>query len=101
MKRLFDRDMSMDDLKMALASIHEKEDKKAFYIMVGIMITVLAASVIGIVWLLKNKLDDEDYDDWDYDWDEEEDDDYCCGEDEEDCCCTDKDIDKSVKVEKL
>ena len=57
-------------------------------------IFLLLATLIAVVYLLKNKMnDDEDFDeDWDTDWDDF---------DENDCCCTDKDVDTSVKVEKL
>ena len=46
-----------------------------------------------MVYLLKNKMNEDEFDeDWDTDWDDLE---------EDDCCCTDKDVDTSVKVEKL
>ncbi len=98
MKKYFDGSTSLEDLKDAVLKIQKKQDKKAFYAFIAIVTTVLLATVLGVVYLLKRKMEDDYDEDWDCcDWDEFEEDE--CGDGE--CCCTDKDVDTSVKVEKL
>lgn len=97
MKKYFDGSTSLEDLKDAVLRIQKKEDKKAFYVYISIVTAVLLATIFGVIYLLREKMEDEYDEDWDCDWDEY-DDDGCC---DDDCCCTDKDVDTSVKVEKL
>ncbi|MCI8630466.1 MAG: hypothetical protein HFE57_13430 [Firmicutes bacterium] len=94
MKKYLESNTSLEDIKAAIRGIQKREDKRALYIFIAIVTAVLVAILIAVVYLLKNKMnDDEDFDeDWDTDWDDF---------DENDCCCTDKDVDTSVKVEKL
>lgn len=94
MKKYLESNTSLEDIKAAIRSIQKREDKRALYIFIAIVTAILVATLIAVVYLLKNKMnDDEDFDeDWDTDWDDF---------DENDCCCTDKDVDTSVKVEKL
>lgn len=95
MKKYFDGSTSMEDLKDAIKHMQKKEDKRAFYVFIGLVTMFLVATVIGVVYVLKKKMDDEYDEDWDCDWDDF--DDEC----DDECCCTDKDVDTSVKVEKL
>ena len=97
MKKYFEGNTSLEDLKDAIFSIQKREDKRGLYIFIAIITTVLIATIIGIVYLLKNKMEDDYDEDWDCDWDDF--DEQCC--DDEGCHCTDKDVDTSVKVEKL
>ncbi len=94
MKKYLESNTSLEDIKAAIRGIQKREDKRALYIFIAIVTAVLVAILIAVVYLLKNKMnDDEDFDEyWDTDWDDF---------DENDCCCTDKDVDTSVKVEKL
>lgn len=96
MKKLIPQDFSFDELKNVIMDLKSQEDKKNFYMMIGVIVAVLTIATLGIVWIVKKKMDEnyEDWecDDWDEDWDEES---------ELDCCCSDKDVDHSVKVEKL
>ena len=106
MKRIFDNDLSIGDLKDAILDLrHHQEDKKTLYIFVGVIVTLLIATVIGVAWLIKSKRDEEDFEDeWDCDWDDEDfEHEYSNAHDEntDDCCCTDNDVDTSVKVEKI
>mgnify|MGYP005774382605 CR=1 FL=1 len=97
MKKYFEGNTSLEDLKDAIRGIQKREDKRGLYIFIAIVTAILIAAVIGVVCLLKNKMADDYDEDWDCDWDDFEDE--CC--DDSDCHCTDKDVDTSVKVEKL
>ena len=83
--------------------LREKSEERGRYIFVGIMIAIFVFAGIGIYFLIKKRLEDDYLEDWD---DDEWEDDF--EEDMEDlfsheggCCCSDKDVDKSVKVEQI
>lgn len=101
MKRFKDSELSFSDLKNAIGEIKKSQDKKNFYIFIGITVTLLTAIIAAIIWFSQKETEADD--DWEDDWEDEDfegyDDEQECNENE--CCCTDKDIDKSVKVEKL
>ncbi|AMJ42055.1 MULTISPECIES: hypothetical protein [Anaerotignum] len=98
MKKYFELKPSFEDLKDKIVVLHKEDDeKKTLFIVLAVLAAVLAVVALGVVYLLKTKMDDEYDEDWDYDWDDLEDE-YC---NEDDCCCTDKDVDDSVKVEKV
>lgn len=94
MKKYLENNTSLEDIKEAIRGIQKREDKRGLYIFIAIVTAILVATLIAVVYVLKNKMNDEDDfdEDWDTDWDDF---------DEDDCCCTDKDVDTSVKVEKL
>lgn len=100
MKKYFELKPSFEDLKDKIVVLHsDRDDKKTLFIVLSVIAAVLAVVALGVVYLLKTKMDDEYDEDWDYDWDDLEEE-YCnCNED--DCCCTDKDVDASVKVEQI
>ncbi|WP_352400480.1 hypothetical protein [Anaerotignum sp.] len=98
MRKYFEVKPSFDDLKDRIVVLNnDRDDKKTLFIVLSVIAAVLAVVALGVVYLLKTKMDDEYDEDWDYDWDDLEDE-YC---NEEDCCCTDKDVDASVKVEQI
>ncbi|NCC15074.1 MAG: hypothetical protein EOM28_01790 [Clostridia bacterium] len=98
MRKYFELKPSFEDLKDRIVVLHKEEDeKKTLVLVLSIVAAVLAVVALGVVYLLKTKMEDEYDEDWDYDWDDLEDE-YC---NEDDCCCTDKDVDASVKVEQI
>jgi len=98
MKKYFEVKPSFEDLKDKIIVFNNgRDERRTLFIVLGIIAAVLAVVALGVVYLLKTKMDDEYDEDWDYDWDELEDE-YC---NEDDCCCTDNDVDASVKVEQI
>lgn len=95
MKKFMENTSSIDDLKSAIMDLQKREDKKGFYIFIAIITALLIATLCMVVCFLKKKIDEDCDEDWNCDWDGD------CADDEYDCCCTDKDVDTSVKVEKL
>ena len=95
MKKFMENATSMDDLKNAIVDLQKREDKKGFYIFIAIITALLIATLCMVVCFLKKKMNDDYDEDWDCDWDDDS------AENDFDCCCTDKDVDTSVKVEKL
>lgn len=102
MKKYFEVKPSFEDWKDKIVVMQNRDDKKTLFIVLTVIAAVLAVVALGVVYLLKTKMDDEYDEEWDYDWDDLEDE-YCNEDDcnEGDCCCTDKDVDKSVKVEQI
>ena len=92
MKRLMTNDLSLEELKYALKSIGD-DDKKRLYVLIGVLAALLAVTAGVIFWVMKKRAQEEEFDDLEYDWDEDDTD------ESEDCCCSEKDLDKSVKVE--
>ncbi|NLK37375.1 MAG: hypothetical protein GX299_04770 [Epulopiscium sp.] len=98
MKKYFDTGFSMEDLKDVVTRMNKKENKKSFCVCTAIITAVLLAVIAATVYCLKKKMEDDYDEDWDCDWDNLDEEDCDCGDD---CCCTDKDVDTSIKVEKL
>ena len=94
MKKYFEVRPSFNDLKEKIVVLQDRDDKKTMFFVLAAAVAVLAVVTLGVVYLLKTKMDYENEEDWDYDWDDLDDE---CFEDE--CCCTDHDVDDSVKVE--
>lgn len=94
MKKYFEVRPSFSDLKEKIVVLQDKDDRKTMFFVLAAAVAVLAVVTLGVVYLLKTKMDDEYDEDWDYDWDDLDDE---CFEDE--CSCTDHDVDHSVKVE--
>ena len=88
MKKYFEVRPSFSDLKEKIVVLQDRDEKKTMFIVLAVVAAVLAVVTLGVVYLLKTKMDDE------YDWDDL--DDECC---DDECCCTDSDVDDSVKVE--
>lgn len=97
MKKYFEATPDFDGLKERIIILKDGEDKKTLFAVIALVSAVLIAVTVGVVYLLKTKMDDEYEEDWDYDWDDLEED--FCEDDECECCCTDSDVDDSVKVE--
>ncbi len=98
MKKCFELKPNFEDLKERIVVLHkDDEDKKTLFIVLAVLAAVLAVVSLGVIYLLKTKMDDAYDEDWDYDWDDLEDE-YC---NEDECSCTDKDVDASVKVEQV
>lgn len=97
MKKYFETTPSLDGLKERIIVLKDGEDKKTLFAVIVLVTAVLIAVTVGVVYLLKTRMDDEYEEEWDYDWDDM--DDECCEDDDCECCCTDKDVDDSVKVE--
>ena len=97
MKKYFEATPNFDGLKERIIILKDGEDKKTLFAVIALVSEVLIAVTVGVVYLLKTKMDDEYEEDWDYDWDDLEDE--FCEDDECECCCTDSDVDDSVKVE--
>ena len=96
MKKYFET-ANFDGLKDRIIILKDGEDKKTLFAVIALVAAVLIAVTVGVVYLLKTKMDDEYEEDWDYDWDDLEEE--FCEDDECECCCTDNDVDDSVKVE--
>ncbi|MFI3175515.1 MAG: hypothetical protein R3Y53_10020 [Bacillota bacterium] len=94
MRKYFEIAPSFEDLKNKVVVIDKRDNNKTLFVMGTIIAATLALVTLGVVFLLKNKLDQFD-DEWDYDWDEldEEFDDMHA--------CSDDDIDDSVVVEEI
>jgi len=97
MKKYFNDKPGWDDLRERVVVLRERDDKKSVVIVLAIVAAILAMVSLGVVYLIKTRMDDEFDEEWDYDWDDLEDE-YC---DESECCCTDKDVDDSVVVEQV
>lgn len=97
MKKYFEAAPNFDGLKERIIVLKDGEDKKTLFAVIALVTAVLIAVTVGVVYLLKTRMDDEYEEEWDYDWDDLEDE--FCEDDECECCCTDKDVDDSVKVE--
>lgn len=96
MKKYFEVKPGFESLKDRIVVLqNDRDDKKTVFIVLAVLAAVLAVVALGVVYLLKTRMDDEYDEEWDYDWDDLEDE-YC---NEEDCCCTDQDVDDTVKVE--
>ena len=97
MKKYFEGENMFEALRGAVNELQERQDKKTQYIFIGVTVALLALAVIGVLWLIKNKMEDDLIDEWDEEeWEDDED---CCCDDEEGCCCSDNDVDKDIKVE--
>ncbi len=98
MRKYFELKPGFEDLKDRIVVLHKDDDeKKTLFFVMAVLAAVLAVVALGVIYLLKTKMEDEYDGDWDYDWDDLEDE-YC---NEDDCCCTDTDVDASVKVEQI
>lgn len=88
MRRYFDGENAIADLRNALEDF-KKEDKKPFYITIAVLCLVALGLGALIFFVIKNKRDDDEYDDCDWDeYDEDDFDDECgcgCG-----CGCEDE-----------
>ena len=98
MKKYFEA-ANFDGLKDRIIILKDGEDKKTLFAVIALVAAVLIAVTVGVVYLLKTKMDDEYEEDWDYDWDDLEEE--FCDDDDCECCCTDHDVDDSVKVEQI
>lgn len=94
MRKYFEIAPSIEDLKNKVVVIDKSDDKKTLYVMVGLVAAALAVVTLGVIYLLKNKLDQFD-DEWDYDWDDLDEE----FDDMHGCC--DDDTDDSVVVEEI
>ncbi len=96
MKKYLEARPTLGDLREKIVILKDDDDKKNIFLILAILTAVLAVVSLGVVYLLKTKMNDAYDEDWDYDWDDL--DDECC---DDDCCCTDSDVDSSVKVEQV
>ncbi len=94
MRKYFEIAPSIEDWKNKVVVIDKSDDKKSLCIMVGIIAAALTVVTLGVIFILKNRLDQFD-DEWDYDWDELDD------EFDDLQACSDDDIDDSVVVEEI
>ncbi len=98
MRKYLELKPGFDELKDRIVVLRNDDaEKKTLFIVMAVIAAVLAVVALGVVYLLKTKMDDEYDEDWDYDWDDLEDE----FSNEDECCCTDKDVDASVKVEQI
>lgn len=88
MKRYFDGENAVAELKNALTAF-KKEDKKPFYITIAVLCIVALGLGILVYFIIKNKCAEEEYDDRDWD-DYDYDDDCGCG-----CGCESEDEDST------
>ncbi|MGL4791241.1 MAG: hypothetical protein ACRCW1_07505 [Anaerotignaceae bacterium] len=63
------RNLSIEELKTLVAEVKNKEDKKSFYIILGVFVTVLAIAA-GIIFALAKKQCSCNESEWE-EWDEE------------------------------
>lgn len=101
MKKFLDNETALEDFKRALTEMKSKDDKKDLYIFIAILVGLLATATAAIVWIVNNKKENGYDEDWDCEWDEDYGDDDLDDCDCDECRCTDKDVDKSVKIEQL
>ena len=86
------------DIKAYVAAMKEEENRGKLITIIAIGAVIIGLLTVGIVYLIKNN--DDEYDEWD-DWDDDNDSDEYEEDADGECCCTDKDVDKSVKVEPI
>ena len=86
MRRYFDGENAIVELKNALTDL-KKEDKKPFYITIAVLCIVALGLGALIYFIIKNKCAEEEYDDCD--WDDYDDDECGCG-----CGCDDDEEDE-------
>lgn len=86
--------LSPSDFKAYITGLKDEENKHKLIAVIVICSVVIGLLAAGIIYLIKSRGCDCDYD-YDDDWDDDE----SCDDDE--CCCTDSDVDKSVKVKKI
>lgn len=90
--------LTTSDIKAYIAAMKEEENRGKLITAIVISVVIIGLLAAGIVYLIKTRSEDDDYEEWD-DWDDDNDaDEYECSDE---CCCTDKDVDKSVKVEPI
>ena len=58
MKKYLESNTSLEDIKAAIRGIQKREDKRALYIFIAIVTAILVATLIAVVYLLKNKMND-------------------------------------------
>lgn len=88
------------DIKAYVAAMKEEENRGKLITIIAIGAVIIGLLTVGIIYLIKNRNDDDEYDEWD-DWDDDNDSDEYEEDADGECCCTDKDVDKSVKVEPI
>jgi len=76
------KNFSIDELKTLLEDVKNKDDKKTFYVILGVFVAVLAITVGLIALLIKKHCECYDCDDMYDEWDDEDDEE--CFEDEDD-----------------
>ena len=60
MKKYLENNTSLEDIKEAIRGIQKREDKRGLYIFIAIVTAILVATLIVVVYLLKNKMNDDD-----------------------------------------
>ena len=81
------KNFSIEDLKNILKDVRNSEEKKTFYILLGVFVAVSAIAIGVAAILIKRRCDESASDDiYDDDWDT---DDEC--ECDDDGCCDNKD----------
>ena len=79
MKRMFDEDLSLSELKAMIKSLHKK--KSFNYVLIGALGVLLLAAIAALVFAKLRCCCDDNFDDFDFD----DDDDYCdCDDDDDD-----------------
>ena len=59
MKKYFEVRPSFSDLKEKIVVLQDRDEKKTMFIVLAVVAAVLAVVTLGVVYLLKTKMDDE------------------------------------------
>ncbi|MBQ4346905.1 MAG: hypothetical protein IJC39_00455 [Firmicutes bacterium] len=103
MKRYLEGDNLVSAVRGAILDLRDREDKRMFYVFMGIVIAVMVFGVFIVIWAIRKKKNNEYEAEWDDDDWAEFDEDCCChgGHHEDSCCCHDDDVESDVKVENI
>ena len=72
MKKLFDEDLSLSDLKAMIGRLHKKKNHN--YVLLGVLGALLLVAIIALIVIkLRCCCCDDEFDDFDYDDEEDED----------------------------
>ena len=72
MKKLFDEDLSLSDLKAMVGRLHKKKNYN--YVLLGVLGALLVVAIVALIVIKMRCCCDDDFDDFDYDDDDFEDD---------------------------
>lgn len=74
MKKMFDEDLSLGELKSMIKSLHKK--KSFVYVLIGALGVSLLVAVVALIVSKRHCCCDDVYDDFDYDDDDDDDIDF-------------------------
>ena len=56
MKKYFEGNTTLEDLKEAVLRIQKNEDRRGLYIFIGVITTIIIATIVGVALILNKKI---------------------------------------------